>query len=284
MIHSDLHIHSEYSYDAILPLSTIVAVAEERGYRQVGVTDHYNLNNNKFRHHIEGSAKYVKRMQKDHPTLLLGVELTPIAKPLYDYYTTHPEMKGYEPEGFTYPTSGVPIPYQFEMAASKEELMALGVQYAVAAAHGYIDSPVCSFRDMKENIDAWHRMQMYLATDERTTILGHPYYHGLALWYEDFSVIPYSMHEELAAALKENGKYVEMNRDMLNSRDTSEKFRHQYAEFMRFMFEKGVRVTYGSDKHGGYLSDHRSRICPYLEAAGFRDGDFSELSPEDLWQ
>lgn len=282
MIHSDLHIHSLYSYDAWLPLSTIVAVAEERGYRQVGVTDHFNLNNTKFRNHIAESAKYVKRMQKDHPTLLLGVELTPIAKPLYDFYTTHPDCKGYDPEGFVYPSA--PSPYGFEMAASKEELVAMGIQYAVAAAHGYIDTPGCSFRDMKENIAAWHRMQMYLACDERTTVLGHPYYHGLALWYEDFSVIPHSMHEELAAALKENGKYIEMNRDMLHARETSEKFRYEYAEFMRFMLESGVRVTYGSDKHGGYLSDHREEIGVYLKAAGFKDGDFSEIAKEDLWQ
>ena len=63
MIRSDLHIHSLYSYDAWLPLSTIVSVAEERGYRQVGITDHWNLNNNKFRHHLEESAKFVKRIQ-----------------------------------------------------------------------------------------------------------------------------------------------------------------------------------------------------------------------------
>ena len=37
MIHSDLHIHSEYSYDSALPLETIIKEAEARGYR---VTEH----------------------------------------------------------------------------------------------------------------------------------------------------------------------------------------------------------------------------------------------------
>ena len=41
MIHSDLHIHSEYSYDSALPLETIVKEAEARGYRQVGVAGVY---------------------------------------------------------------------------------------------------------------------------------------------------------------------------------------------------------------------------------------------------
>ena len=281
MIHSDLHIHSLYSYDAWLPLSTIVSVAEERGYLQVGVTDHWNLNNRKFRNHLEQSAKYVKRMQKDHPTLLLGVELTPIAKPLVDFYKTHPELTGYSPAGFVYPKDVER--YDLDMAATKEEMMALGIQYAVAAAHGYIDCPHPDHRDIAANVKAWHRMQLYLANDERTTILGHPYYHGLFLWYEDFSVFPHSMHEELAAALKQNGKYIEMNRDMLCASQATEKFRYQYAEFMRFMFESGVRVTYGSDKHGGYLSDYGAEMSVYLKAAGFKESDFSLLAKEDLW-
>ena len=56
MIHSDLHIHSEYSYDSALPLQTIITAAKERGYRQVGVTDHLNLPNNKFIGCIRDSA------------------------------------------------------------------------------------------------------------------------------------------------------------------------------------------------------------------------------------
>ena len=83
--------------------------------------------------------------------------------------------------------------------------------------------------------------------------------------------------------MKENGKYIEMNVDMLVNPKTTELFRHQYAEYMRFMFEAGVRVTFGSDSHNAY-PDRRNEIIPYLEAVGFRDGDFSELDPLDLWQ
>jgi hypothetical protein len=52
---------------------------------------------------------------------------------------------------------------------------------------------------------------------------------------------------------------------------------------MRFMFEAGVRVTYGSDAHNRY-PDKRAELYPYLDAVGFRDGDFSELTENDLWQ
>lgn len=283
MIHSDLHIHSEYSYDSALPLETIIKEAEARGYRQVGVTDHLNLPNHKFIGCIERSAENVRKMQKDHPILLLGVELTPIEKPFYDFCVKYPETEWYNPPGYTPPTSGVPIPYPYEMGMSKEELMALGVQYAVAAAHGYIDTPAPDVRSIKDCVDAWYRMHMYLAQDERTTILGHPYYHGLHLWYDDFSVVPKSAHEELAAALKEKNKLLEMNVDMIVNDIASERFKQQYAEYIRFMFESGVRITYGSDAHGGY-PDRREDLYPYLAAVGFRDGDFSELTPDDLWQ
>ena len=284
MIHSDLHIHSEYSYDAVLPLATILEKAKERGYRQVGVTDHLNLPNNKFIGCLSESAKHVLEAKKTNPILLLGVELTPIEKPFYDFNRQNPTSEGYSPAGYTPPNLlAGESSYPLEMALSKEELMAYGVQYAVAAAHGYIDVPHPDVRDKMATIAAWERMQLYLAADERTTILGHPYYHGLQIWYDDFSVIPYSTHEELAAALVENGKYLEMNVDLLVHPKTTELFRHQYAEYMRFMFEKGVRITYGSDSHGGY-GDQRPLIYPYLEKAGFKDGDFSELDPADLWQ
>ena len=68
MIHSDLHIHSEYSYDATLPLETILAEAKKRGYRQVGITDHLNLNNDKFIGCLSRSAEHVLEAKKTHPT------------------------------------------------------------------------------------------------------------------------------------------------------------------------------------------------------------------------
>lgn len=62
------------------------------------------------------------------------------------------------------------------------------------------------------------RQQMWLACDERVTILGHPWYNGQALWYDDFSVIPRSMKMDVAAAVKENKKYVECNYCILGSK------------------------------------------------------------------
>ena len=110
--------------------------------------------------------------------------------------------------------------------------------------------------DLDAIIKEWYRQQMWLAQDERVTILGHPWYIGKALWYDDFSVIPHSMNMDIAHALKENNKYVECNAGVLCDSRTSEKFRMQYSEFMRELFEMGIPVTYGSDYHNKYGEVH----------------------------
>ena len=57
----------------------------------------------------------------------------------------------------------------------------------------------------------------------------------------------------------------------------SGKFRVQYAEFIREFFEMGIHVT-----HDIYAPDHME-MEKILASVEFKDGDFSELSEEDLW-
>lgn len=277
MIHSDWHIHSQYSYDASNPLSEIAENAKTQGLKSVGITDHANFNDEKFLGDIRASAAGVKEARKKYPYMILGVELTPIAKPQFDYIA-----KTGTREGYVAPESG--FPFDIELAASKEELKMLGMRYAIGAAHWRVDRPVSKAEsvDLDECIKEWYRQQMFLSNDERVTILGHPWYNGHGLWYEDFSVIPKSMNADIAAALKENGKYVECNAHFFRNSMTTEKFRHQYAEFLRGLFEAGIPITYGSDSHDGYI-DERGKAEKYLSLAGFAEGDFSEIAEKDLW-
>ncbi|MBQ9086020.1 MAG: PHP domain-containing protein [Clostridia bacterium] len=277
MIHSDWHIHSEYSYDASTTLEEIAQQARKQGLCRVGITDHANLNDEKFTDDLRRSASAVKAAQKKYPFLVLGVELTPIDKPRFDYVQKHGTKEGYI----------APVlsePFDIELAQTKEELMALGVRYAVGAAHCRVDIPHAHRLppDLDASVKEWYRQQMWLACDERVTILGHPWYHGKSIWYEDFSVIPHSMNMDIAAALKENGKYVECNAHFFLTEQATEKFRHQYAGFLRELFEMGIPVTYGSDAHHGY-EDARAKVEQYLSAAGFVDGDIAELSENSLW-
>jgi len=277
IIHSDWHIHSQYSYDASLPLEVISQTAKEYGFCKVGITDHLNFNDEKFLGDLKNSAEAVKEFQKTHPNMVLGVELTPIETDKFKYIARTGTRDGYVPtpgESF----EGI------ELAQTKEQLMAYGVRYAVGAAHWCIKVHGNSYpySTLEEYIQEWHRQQMWLACDERVTILGHPWYHPKGFWYADFSVIPASMHQELAAALKEHGKYMECNGYFFVTSATTEKFRNQYAQYLRQMHELGIPITYGSDSHNAY-SDCHVATEEYLAAAGFRDGEIVEVAEKDFW-
>lgn len=277
MIFSDWHIHTENSYDATNRLTSIAEEAKAEGLRLIGITDHANFNDNKFMTDLRNSVAAVKAAQKEYPFLVLGVELTPIEKPEFDYIAKTGTREGYQP-----PVQDAP--YEIELAATREELMAMGVRYAIGAAHWRVDKPWAKQLpiDLDACIREWHRQQLWLACDERVTILGHPWYNGKRIWYHDFELIPRSMNLELAAALKENGKFVECNSHFFRVEHSTEKFRHRYAEFLRELFEMGIPVTYGSDSHHNY-EDLRPDPEKYLAAAGFKDGDISELTETALW-
>lgn len=277
MIYSDWHIHSCYSYDATLPLDTLIAQAKTQGLRRVGVTDHVNFNDNGFLKNLYDSAKFVKQAAKENPFLILGAELNPFSQAQFDYTAANNGSR----DGFVPPAQDKP--YDIALALTKQELIQLGVRYTVGASHARLDiGDKLKYDDVDNIIREWHRQQLFLACDERVTIVGHPWWHGKGLWNEDFSVIPQSMNLELAAALKENGKYVEFNHGMICENNKTEKFRHQYAEFLRTLFEFGIPVTYGTDRHHEY-PDERNDPVKYLYEAGFRDGDFSEVAEKDLW-
>ncbi|MBE7052062.1 MAG: PHP domain-containing protein [Ruminococcaceae bacterium] len=277
IIQSDWHIHTENSYDASLPLKEIAENARKFGFKKIGITDHANFNDEKFLGDLNNSVQNVKDLQKIYPEIVLGVELTPIEKPEFDYIEKHGTRDGYIP----------PIcdrPYDIELAQTKEQLMSMGVRYAIGGAHWRVDVPYAKNlqSDIGTVINEWYRQQIWLICDERVTILGHPWYNGKALWYDDFSVIPKGMNADIAAALKENKKYVECNEGVLCSEKTSEKFRIQYAEFMRELFEMGIPVTYGSDSHIHYAQYH-TEMEKILASVGFKPGDISGIADTDLW-
>ena len=276
IINSDWHIHSNASYDSTLPISEIENGTESFGFKKFGITDHVNFNDTKFIGDLETSVELYKKLREHCDRAVLGVELTPIEKPQFDYIAKHGTSDGYIPPSCT--------PYGIELALTKAELKAMGVRYAIGAAHWRVDVP--NGRKGTPDLDAcireWHRQQMWLACDERVTILGHPWWSGIGLWYDDFNLIPRLHVDELSAALKEIRKLVECNSQFFNTTKGTEKFKYQYAEFLRELFEKGIPITYGSDSHNEYAAHHVATER-YLCAAGFKDGDLSDLDESVLW-
>ena len=134
MFHSNWHIHSEASYDAELTLDRIVEKSKEYGFSRIGITDHLNFNDEKFISDLKRSAVSVKEISKSCPFVTLGVELTPIEKPEFDYIAKTGTREGYLP-----PMTSKP--YDIELGMTKEELMSLGVRYAIGASHWRVDLP-----------------------------------------------------------------------------------------------------------------------------------------------
>ena len=266
MYNSDWHIHSTASYDAKLSVPLLIESAKKVGIEMFGITDHANYNIPSFWENIKES----KRLYEQYKTegLYLGVELTVIPKAMYDHCAKTGTREGY--------SSTVPIEdYEFEFMLTMDEMKQLGITYAVAAAHSPWHVDVSQgYKLMKE----WHRQQMYIATDPRVDILGHPwwiYNTEQAPWFADFESIPLSMHDELAAALIENEVCIEANASMLYGEKYLKDFYRKYNEYLRYMFEKGVKITFGSDCHGPEYQDHREGVNLALGLVGFKKGDFS---------
>ena len=191
--------------------------------------------------------------------------------PEYEYILRNGTRDGYiEPE--------TDEPFALALPLTKEEIEKVGIRYVIGAAHWRMD--IIQGKAYDESVEAtakeWHRLQMWLLNDERVTVLGHPWWNSKGLWYEDFSLIPKWMNEEMGEKLKKSGKFVECNAGILASHKASEKFKYQYAEFLREYFEMGIPVVYGSDAHNEYKGNH-VEIEKYLAAAGFKPGDFSEV-------
>ena len=134
IIRSDWHIHTEASYDASLPLRQILRTAGQLGIDKLGITDHLNFNDHSFVGNLRQSVRDVQALQAEFPQLVMGVELTPIEKPLFDYIAKTGTREGFEPPA-------ADKPYDIELAMTKEELRALGVRYAVGASHWRVDGP-----------------------------------------------------------------------------------------------------------------------------------------------
>lgn len=266
-ITSDWHIHSVASYDSQLHMADLIAQADRQGLEQFGITDHVNLPS--WIHYLKASAELVKQFAR--PGLHFGIELTTISGYLEQYDRAHGSQNGYE-----HPNTTGTDPIAFPLTA--EELDECGVEYVIGAEHWLLNAPRTQDGVVKE----MHRQNLFCACSPLVDIVGHPYcmygtfedHNGHQVPFDDFSIIPSSMHEELYAALKENGKAMEINVSNISGA-FPEAFRRAYAEFARGAFEKGVPVTIGTDCHGPKYTDTNAVYEKYLAPLGFRTEDFA---------
>lgn len=288
---SDWHIHTEASYDGLLPFPELIKSAKEQGITEFGVTEHVNYEFMEV--HLKKSRKlfeenYVEGMH-------FGVELTPISlyhhmheRTFQQWYNIDTKIYFGRLPDYVVPPSLVPDPLIIPF--SEEKIRENKVEYVVCAAHFAYNVP----ETREALIENWHQQQMMCATDSRVDIVGHPWWlpwypDNIALerfydsngmvtgepWFDDFKVIPQSIHDEFAAAVKENGKCVEMNVGFFYTTIFTDHFKHQYAEYIRSLFEKGVPITIGSDSHTDYRN-YQEQSEKFLAPVGFTATDFAK--------
>jgi histidinol phosphatase-like PHP family hydrolase len=136
----------------------------------------------------------------------------------------------------------------------------------------------------------YHRQNMYLATHPLVDIVAHPWwwmghwqdgdgnYPG-APWFDDFGVIPESMHDEFASAAIGHGTAVEINIEacLLNPH-YPEGFASRYLEYLAMLQSRGVCLSIGSDCHSAHYEIDFEKTGRMLEIAGIKD-DFWRPKP-----
>ena len=301
---SDWHIHTEASYDATMPLEELIHCAKKFGIKEFGITEHVNY---PFMvKHLQITKNIMLRKLHQHaddpPKMHLGVELSPQSNFQNHYSMEHtwdlypPLLAGMHPEfveGFdTHDPDLVRLSQEqarpYVLALTEEDIQNNEIEYVVAAAHSVIDAPI----EQQALVRHWHEQQMFCATDSRVDVVGHmwwfpwsPEIHFATIergswpmelgWFEDFNIVPQSMHDEFAVALLQYDKCAEMNTTFFTTAWLHDKFKHQYAEYIRSLFEKGVRITVGTDSHDNY-ENVQELSTKYLGAVGFKAEDFSK--------
>jgi len=274
MYKSDYHIHIENlcgaGWKTPDPLPELLLSMKNQNMDSFGTSDHVNYHS--WTAFLNKSKQRFERYKTDF--FHFGMELTTISAYEEAYDRRYGSLDGYVHPGGDRPDD-IALPLY------REEIINCGVEYVIGAAHFPLNTP----KILSSMINEFYRQQIYLARDKRIDIIGHPWglletysdSNGNKIKFDNMESIPRSMQNELSAAIKENNKFVELNITKVFARtDCPERFKYQYMDYIREMFEAGVPVTIGSDVHGvnGY-PDYHSLMEPYLLAAGFKASDFS---------
>lgn len=251
----DWHVHSRHSPcgrpEANLPL--ICREAEGAGLERIGITDH-----------LDGP---------DSAPRLLAAREEYDALPDRDWVHFGVEA------GCAQREDG-----EFALYLPEDLLEQLGVRYVIGGVHSAFDTP----QQREAVIRCYHRQYMFLAAHARVDIVAHPWWwngpwrdddgrYSGPPWFDDFTFVPDSMHDELAAAAREHGTAIEINASAIFTNDTYPGlFKRQYLDYLAYLKETGVTFSLGSDSHCPGYCDHLSEMQEEL--------NHLELSEERLWR
>ena len=278
-IRQDWHVHTRNSHcgKSEAEMTRMIERARGLGLERIGITDH--LNNPPGLWEVEGSRKEFDERERP-PGVFFAVEVT-TQRERDVRESEEAAARGETYRGWREGPPEKPIVWLPDDVREKFRF-----RYVLGAAHWSLGAPPRRMAMVR----SYHEQNMVLAEDPRIDVVGHPWwftggdlwkdvdgtYKGLP-WFDDFRVVPQSMHDEFAAAARENGKAVEINANAIMLRPAHPpRFREQYREYLALLRERGVVFSLGSDAHHPDKLDGILALQDDLDAIGIKE--------DELWQ
>ncbi|MFA5858604.1 MAG: PHP domain-containing protein [Elusimicrobiota bacterium] len=275
----DWHMHTRHSMCGKHrgTMSAVFNQAMDAGIRELGITDH--LNHEYCVPLIKASrAEYDATPKPDGLITHFAVEV-PVLRKFDDICF---QKHGWDSKTFSIQaTTAEENEYMFYLTPEFKEEM--GFEYVIGGAHMILGTPLVR----EEMIKCYHRQNMFCARHPLIDIVVHPWWwngpwaeedknYRTLPWFDDFNVIPKSMHQEFARACIENKKAVEINAQaMFVNHRYSDSFKKQYIEYLQFMKEQGVTFSFGSDSHFDGYSGNLCKIEDIVESL--------KIAPDKIW-
>jgi len=278
---SDWHLHSRNSCDeASLVVADLVVEAAAAGITDFGLTDHIHTPVN-----LPDLAASRQEFLACNPSprFHFGVEVSCVST--WELAEIAKGDRGTPTYGLR---SGGPAGADPALGITAEDLATYGVEYVVGGTHWPLYVPF----ERQAIIRDYHRQNLFLATHPLVDIVAHPWWwmghwkdaagrYPAEPWFDDFGVIPWSMHDEFAAALTEHDSIFEINISaILLNGQYPERFVRQYLEYLAEFKARGVRFSLASDCHSPHYSAiDFERPARMLESVGFAADDLWCLPP-----
>ena len=279
---SDWHIYSRNSCDgAAMAIAHLIGDAQRAGVCDFGVTDHlhtpYNLPD------IAASrAEYdaCSPSERFH----FGIEVSCVSE-----WELGEVASGRHEDPVYGVRSGGPPGATPAIGLTLEDMDRYNIEYVVAGTHWPLYVPF----ERDAIIRDYHRQNMFLATHELVDVVAHPWWwmghwqgdddmYRAEPWFDDFGVIPRSMHEEFAAAARDHGTVVEINVGaMLTNPQYPASFAPQYLDYIASLREASVTLSIASDCHSERYDPPFETAERMLSGIGITDADLWKLPPRE---
>lgn len=266
IISDDWHIHSTHSCDgACMKMKSLVEGAADKGIMNYGITDHIHTPFNYP--DIINSRKAYEQNRKEG--FHFGVEVSSVSR--WELELIANGAKGKLTYGIR---EGGPVGADLAIAIDEKYISDHNIEYVVGGTHWAMYTK----NSAQDIIKDYHRQNMFLSEHKLVDIVAHPWWYLGPCedgWYQNFSIIPVSMHEEFAKSCIENDKLVEVNLSaMLLSNKNSTKFKQEYMEYIIRLKELGVKFSIGSDCHNEFYNIDFLKASTMLEEIGLSSNDF----------